>query len=613
MTTSTSPRSIRLWPGVVAGTLVALLWFIVPKLLPDLALYGIFGGLGCALAVAVWWLFFSRAPWVERIGAIVLAVVAVIVTRQFVHPSISGGAMGLLQPVLTVPVLSLAIVASALVSRRWSADGRRATMAAAILVTCAFFLLLRTDGIMGTGFQFQWRWTPTAEQRLLAQTANEKDPVPPPAPIVTAPVEAAPAAPPATAAGRVTPPVPAASAAPVERTPEWPGFRGPQRDSAVRSVRIDTDWAASAPRELWRQPIGPGWSSFAVAGHLIYTQEQRGDDEIVSCYDLASGKPVWRHRDAARFWESNAGAGPRGTPTLSGGRVYSLGATGIVNVLDARNGAVIWSRNAATDTGAPLPFWGFAGSPLVTHGLVIVATGGRLAAYDAASGTPRWKAQTGGSGYSSPQLETIDGVEQVLLLNTSGAASVAPADGAVLWKHEWKTDGIVQPAVIAGRDVLIGSGSGGAEVGLRRIEIAHGAGAAPASGWNVAERWTTIGLKPYFNDFVVHDGHAFGFDGSILSCIDLADGKRKWKGGRYGQGQMILLPDQDALLVLSEEGELVLVAAKPDEFRELARFKAIDGKTWNHPVLVGDVLLVRNGEEMAAFRLKTAATAIAAR
>ena len=178
---------------------------------------------------------------------------------------------------------------------------------------------------------------------------------------------------------------------------------------------------------------------------------------------------------------------------------------------------------------------------------------------------------------------------------------VAPADGKLLWKHEWNIDGIVQPSVIGGGDVLIGSGSGLAEVGIRRVAVVHGSG-----GWRIEERWTSAGLKPYFNDFVVHKGHAYGFDSSILACIDLQDGKRQWKGGRYGHGQLVLIPDQELLLVLSEEGGLALVKAAPDQFTELAHFPAIEGKTWNHPVLVGDVLLVRNSEEMAAFRLALA-------
>ncbi len=287
---------------------------------------------------------------------------------------------------------------------------------------------------------------------------------------------------------------------------------------------------------------------------------------------------------------------------FSGGRVYTFGATGILNALDARNGSVVWSRNAASDTKTKVPGWGFASSPLVVGDVVIVAAAGALAAYDVVNGDPRWFGPTGGFGYSSPQLSTIDGVAQVLLLNGEGAISVAPSDGTLLWKHAWRCDSIVQPAVTADGDVLIGSGSGlGAEVGMRRIAVAHG-----PDGWIVKERWTSIGLKPYFNDFVVHKDHAFGFDGSILACIDLEDGKRKWKGGRYGHGQLVLLPDQDLLLVLSEEGELALVKAAPDQFTELARFPAIEGKTWNHPVVVGNVLLVRNGEEMVAFRLSLA-------
>ena len=270
-----------------------------------------------------------------------------------------------------------------------------------------------------------------------------------------------------------------------------------------------------------------------------------------------------------------------------------------MNALDARDGSVVWSRNAASDTGTKIPDWGFASSPLVVGDVVIVAAAGQLVAYDLASGDPRWRGPAGGQGYSSPQLLTIDRVAQILLMSGAGATSVAPADGKLLWQHSWKGGPIVQPAVTADGDVLISASAGS---GTRRITVAHGPG-----GWTTKERWTSNGLKPYFNDFVVHEGHAFGFDGRILACIDLEDGQRKWKGGRYGSGQLVLLPDQDVLLVLSEEGELALVNATPDKFTEIARLPAaLEGKTWNHPVLVGDVLLVRNGEEMAAFRLPVA-------
>jgi outer membrane protein assembly factor BamB len=282
--------------------------------------------------------------------------------------------------------------------------------------------------------------------------------------------------------------------------------------------------------------------------------------------------------------------------------VYTLGATGILNALDAGDGAVVWSRNAATDTGTKVPGWGFASSPLVVGDVVVVAAAGKLAAYDLSTGKPRWFGPDGGDSYSSPQLLTIGGVAQVLLMSGHGATSVAPADGALLWEYRWPSDTrILQPALTSDGDVLLIATTSGGGTGLRRLAVAHAPG-----GWTVEERWTSLGLKPYFSDFVVHNGHAFGFDGSILACVDLKDGQRKWKGGRYGTGQLILLPDQDLLLVVSEEGELALVAAAPGQFTELARFPAIEGKTWNHPALAGDVLLVRNGQEMAAFRLSLA-------
>jgi outer membrane protein assembly factor BamB len=472
--------------------------------------------------------------------------------------------MGFLFFAYAIPFLSLAFVTWAVISRHLSDRSRRATMVATILLACGAWTLVRTDGVSATGSQFAWRWSQTSEERLLATSDSE------PTAALSAPII-------------------------LETEAEWPGFRGPNGDGIIPGVRIETDWSVAPPVELWRRPIGPGWSSFAVHGDLLYTQEQRGEDEIVACYNATTGEPVWKHRDATRFWESNAGAGPRATPTLSRGRVYTHGATGILNVLDAGDGALVWSRNVKSDAGTEVPYWGFSSSPVVADDVVIVASGGQLVAYELDTGDPRWFGPDGGDSYSSPHELTIDGVTQILLLSAAGATSVHPADGTVLWEHEWPGYPIVQPALTPGGDVLITANE---RSGIRRLTIAHG-----PSGWEVEERWTSTRLKPYFNDFVVHEGHAFGFDGSILACIDLENGERRWKGGRFGQGQLVLLPDQDLLLVVSEKGELALVSATPDQFTELARFPALEGKTWNHPVLVGDRLLVRNGQEMVAFRL----------
>jgi hypothetical protein len=598
---------------VTLVVLIVLLRWLVPAVAPlvleadralAVALYAFLGSLVASILVLAWWLLFSRARWVDRLLAVVLVAVGFLVGPRLMDVSITTGAMGMLYPILVIPLVALALVGWAVLSRGASNGVRRVTMAAAILLAFASLATIRTGGFTaGMKHDFAWRWAPTAEERLLAA-----EPVPP-APPATAATPVAASAPPAPTAApaAVTAPaaiagpppgpvsVPAPSAAPVAAAPEWPGFRGPGRDGVVRGTRIATDWTAAPPVALWRRPVGPGWSSFAVAGNRIYTQEQRGDDEVVACYDASTGSPVWQHRDRARFWESNGGAGPRGTPTLSGGRVYALGATGIVNALDAATGARAWSRNAAADTGAKVPGWGFSGSPVVVDGVVIVAVSGALAAYDAGTGTPRWKRPPQGEGYSSPQIVTVGGVRQVAFVHGEGITSVAPADGTVLWAHAWKGYPIVQPAVTAEGDLLFNVSQ---DLGLRRLSVAR-----DASAWTASERWTSRGLKPYFNDFVVHEGHAYGFDGNIVACIDLGDGTRKWKGGRYGHGQLVLLADQDALLILGEEGELALVSATPERFVELSRAPGLDGKTWNHPVVVGDRLLVRNSAEMAAFAL----------
>ena len=591
-TGETPQRRLRLWPGVAVVITLLLFRFGVKALVPGIQGFGyaVMGSLACTLLILLWWTLFSRARWTERLGGLGIILLGVGGAWLLKHPS-------MWLPWLfayALPLLMVAFVGWAAFTRSLPDRVRRATMVATILIACGAWMFVRQDGINGDhNAKFGWRWAPSAEERLLAET-NGPDTLPSSLPpqSTSTPTTAAPLPSPSPSASVQASPN---STAPViAKEADWPGFRGPRRDGIVRGVKIKSDWTASPPVQVWHRAVGPGWSSFAVNGDLFYTQEQRGDEEVVACYKASTGQPVWAHKDAARFFESNAGAGPRATPTLSNGRVYTFGATGILNVLDANKGTVIWTKNVSDDTGVKVPFWGFASSPVVVGDVVIVAAAGQLVGYDIATGNRRWLGPNGGGSYSSPQLVTIDGVQQVLLMSGVGITSLSPSDGKQLWQHAWSGNSIVQPAVTTDGDVLITSQDSGA----RRISVAHS-----GTTWSASEKWTANTLKPYFNDFVIHKGHAYGFDGRILSCIDLKDGQRNWKGGRYGNGQLILLPDQDLLLVLSEEGELALVRATPDQFTEIAKAPALEGKTWNHPVLVRDTLLVRNGEQMAAFKL----------
>ena len=575
---TTAQKPLRVWPGVVLVAIQWVAWLAVPFFLPQYLLPAILATTICALGVILWWLIFSRARWYERVAAIILIFPAVILTKRIVHVSIATGSFGFLLYFMAIPVMSLALVAAAVISRRLSAGSRRAVILAAIVIGCGVFTLLRTGGATGDFNQdLHWRWSKTPEDRLLAQRED------------------------------VTSASTAAAAAPIKTDAEWPGFRGPNRDGAVRGIKIKTDWS-SPPVELWRRPVGPGWSSFSVHGGRLYTQEQRGNDEVVACYDESTGKPVWKHSDPARFYESIGGPGPRATPTLSNGRVYALGATGIMNVLDDQTGSIVWTRNAASDTGAKIPGWGMAGSPLVVGDVVIVAASGNLVAYEVATGKPRWFGPKCGDSYSSPQLVTINGVQQIVLMTSTGANGVALADGKQLWNHSWPSDTrVMQPAVAADGEFVISVGDGMGGNGTRRIGVKQGQGGQNGyAGWTIEERWTSEEFNPNFTDFVIHKGHIYGFDWGTLACVDVNDGKQKWKSPQHGYGQLVLLPDQDLLLMLSEKGELVLIKASPDQFAELARFKVLEGKTWNHPVLVGDVVLVRNDHEMAAFRVPVA-------
>ncbi len=575
MSTKHLETQLRLWPGVAIVVIQWIVTFVPGRIAPASFIQGFGMMAGPALglvALFVWWFFASRAPKRDRVLGVLIPVALLVVTALLLHAS------GVLVFwVYGIPIVCLAFVASLLLTRRWPVRSRRLAFLATMMVACGIWALLRSEGVDGDmSADFAWRWQPTPEDRLLAAGTLGAD--------------------------RSTSP---SEVGLKEGSEAWPGFRGAGRDSVVRGPRIATDWSSTGPQELWKRPVGPGWGSFAIAGDLLFTQEQRGEEEIIAAYRAATGDLVWSHQDKARFWEAMAGAGPRATPSVQDGRLFALGATGILNALDAATGSSLWSRDIATDSGAPLPDWGFASSPLLVDDLVVVvsgAAGGKgVAAYDLETGEPRWFGPTGPLTYSSAHLATLAGVRQLLVLSNEGATALQPEDGSLLWEHTWPMTGgarVTQPAITPDGAVLIGTSFG---LGTRSISVEHRGG-----NWQTTERWTAKGLKPYYNDIVLHRGHAYGFDGRILACVRLEDGERLWKGGRYGNGQVLLLPEQDLLVVLTDRGDVALVQASPDGFTELARFDAIEGKTWNHPVLVDGILYVRNAEEMAAFKLPTA-------
>ena len=567
---STKPsvrKRLRLWPGILIAILILLLRYAIPAVFPEFLILGIFSGLGCGLLVLVWWAFLSRASMIERLGGTLLLIAAPIVASLFLHQSIAMGGQGMMFPIQCVPVISLVFIAWAIVTMKFCTGVRRWSMVASIILVSGVWILLRNDGITGDfSPDLVWRWSKTSEERLIAQEGNTT------LELATATVV-------------------------LDSMSEWPGFRGPNRDGIAHGLNIGTDWTASPPIEIWRRPVGPGCSSFAVNGNYFFTQEQRGEDELVSCYNLSTGDPVWKHSDSARFWDSHAGAGPRATPTLHKGRVYTMGGTGILNALDATDGSLIWSRFAAADCETQPSGWGYTSSPLVVDSIVIVGIVGKLAAYDLETGEPRWFGPDGGFGYSSPQLFTIGGVRQVLLMSQSGATSIEPASGRILWEYPWPVeDRILQPALVVENDLLFSK----EYEGVRRVSVSQN-----GDKYSVKELWTSSEMKVDFNDQVIYDGYAYGYDGPYLTCLDLNNGKRMWKGKRY-RGWNLLLAGQGLILVLSEKGDLALVNATPDKFTELGKIKAIEGRTWNHPALAGNILLARNSEEMVAYRLSPA-------
>jgi outer membrane protein assembly factor BamB len=385
-------------------------------------------------------------------------------------------------------------------------------------------------------------------------------------------------------------------------SPYWTDFRGPSRDGHYRQQQIRTDWPASGLKPVWKEPVGGGYASFVAANGTAFTIEQRAEKEVVAAYDIASGRELWTHSWDAIFREMMGGDGPRATPTWHDGRLYALGASGELRCLDASTGKMIWRTNILQDAGAANLQWGMAGAPLVVDDNVIVTPGGQngksVLAYNRRTGRQAWSALDDSAAYSSPMLVTLAGVRQILVFSASRLTGITPERGDLLWEFPWTTQYGVnasQPLLLDDRRVFVSTGYG---TGAAAIELTP----AADGRWTVKELWRTNRMKNQFTSSVLHDGFIYGLDEAILACLDAATGELKWKGGRYGYGQVTLASGH--LIVLTEGGELALVRATPESHQEIARFQAIEGKSWNHPALEGGFLLVRNLAEMAAFDLR---------
>jgi outer membrane protein assembly factor BamB len=445
-------------------------------------------------------------------------------------------------------------------------------------------------GMKVSGVSFETRRQRDA--RLEASRARQRGEVtaPVPAPVAAVPVEMAHA---------VAPPAPAATKEPA--TPAyWTDFRGPNRAGVYTETEIQTDWPAAGLPRLWKQPVGGGYASFTVAEGRAYTIEQRRDREAITAYDVETGREVWAFAYPALFDEILGGAGPRATPVYREGLLYSMGAKGDLYCLDAKTGKPKWSKNILADNAVENQRWGMAASPLIVDRMVVVTPGGApgksMVAYDRLSGAPVWRALDDRAGYTSPILATLAGRRQIVWISGQRAVGVAPENGALLWEYAFPGQmdmNCSQPVAVDESNVLLSSAQG---PGAALLEITK-----TGEAYTARVVWQNNRLKNKFNSSVLYRGYIYGFDEAILACIDPKTGEVKWKGGRYGYGQLLLAGGY--LVVLTEQGDVVLVRATPEGHQELARFSAIEGRTWNIPAIDNGLLLVRNSSEMACFRL----------
>ena len=406
-----------------------------------------------------------------------------------------------------------------------------------------------------------------------------------------------------------------------EMTPDELDFRksvqfwGNRGNGVYENVNLVTDWSSEKPEELWRIAVGAGWGSFAVAQGIAVTLEQAADEasETAIGLDLLTGKTLWEIKLDGSHSHPVGGAGPRTTPLIDGNRVFVCSSVGKLACIDLLSGESLWQRDLNADMGIEeVEFersvaWGRSGSPIMAGGNLVIPLGGNdrvgvttLAAINPSTGEYVWKSGTDQISYSTPQLLTLDGVPQIVLMSEQYVAGYSIAEGVKIWQFDWSSSSAgkattSQVAQINATKLLLSKGYGR---GCIAISIKQ---EQPAD-WKPKFEWKNErSLKTKFTSCVVRNGFAYGLSDGRLECIELERGERRWVKGRYGHGQVLLV--RDTLLITSEDGDLAYVVADPKESRELAKMKVLDGLTWNIPTLAGDLLLMRNGSEAVCLKL----------
>ena len=395
------------------------------------------------------------------------------------------------------------------------------------------------------------------------------------------------------------------------RATEWPQWRGPNRDGVSGEVGLLKEWHASGPKVLWKIPLGEGFSGISTSQGHVYTMFSEEEDEFVVCLDATDGGEIWRFRSDKNYYEHQGGNGPRATPTIDGDLLFTISAHGKLYALNAGNGQAVWSHDLQQKFGSKMPRWGFSTSPLVDGELLLVEVGGKggksIAAFDKNSGTVIWSSHKDKLGYSSPIAITVRGIRQIIFFTGTKLVSVSPTDGVIYWQYPWKTGYDVNaatPVFIPPDKVFISSGygKGAAMLQMRvfvspddaraaNVQIRENRGAV-----RVEEIWKSRKMKNQFASSVLHENYLYGFDNSILKCIDANTGEEQWKTRGYGKGTVILADGH--LIILSDRGWLVLAEATPAGYIEKARVKVLNGLCWTVPTLANGKLYVRNEEEM---------------